>query len=99
MRLAGILIILIFQNEITIKNILQYIKGTRDKGLFLKSANVLNMDFYVESEFSGLWHVENPTEYIIIKSCSEYAIALSRCPMIWASKLHQMVALSTNERE
>ena len=46
--------------NISIKRIYWYINKTRYKGLISKPTNFLNMDFYVDVNFAGLWHVENP---------------------------------------
>ena len=46
--------------DITIKRIFRYLKVTRDEGLVFNPTNILNIYFYADSEFSGLWHVENP---------------------------------------
>ena len=86
-------------HEIAIKRICRYLKGTRTEGLTFQPTNVLNMDCYVDADFAGLWNVEDPEMALSVKSRTGYVITLAGCPMVWASKLQQMVALSTTESE
>ena len=49
---------------------------------------------YVDAKFSGLWNVDKTEESIGVKSHTGYVINLDVYPLVWASKLQQMVALS-----
>ena len=82
-----------------IKHIYQYLMGTIYKRLTFKANNILNMDFYVDKNFTGLWHVQNHEESIIVKQCARYFITLSVCPMLWNSKIQKKMALSITERK
>ena len=57
------------------------------------------MDCYVDADFAGLWNIEDSEDPSCVKSRTGYFITLAGCPMIWGSKLQQMVALSTTEAE
>lgn len=86
-------------HEVAVKRICRYLKQTRLEGLMFTPIDVLNMDCYVDADFAGLWNAEDPNDPNCVKSRTGYIITLAGCPMIWGSKLQQMVALSTTEAE
>ena len=86
-------------HEVAVKRICRYLKQTRLEGLTFTPTNALHMDCYVDADFAGLWNVEDPNDPNCVKSRTGYIITLAGCPMIWGSKLQQMIALSTTEAE
>ena len=73
--------------------------GTIYKRLTFKPNNILDMDLYVDNNFTGLCYVYNHEEYIIVKQCARYFITLSVCLMLWNSKIQKIMALSMTERK
>jgi len=84
-------------HELALIRIGQYLKGTIDKGISMKPIDTgeFRLDVYVDSDFMGLYGKEKRTDADNVKSRTGYAITLNDCPMIWASKLQEGVALST----
>ena len=80
-----------------IKRILRYLKGTRYKGLFFNPTDDLKVDCYVDTDFAGLWEVEDNQDPLCVKSRSGYLLTFMGCPFSWMSKLQTQVALSTME--
>jgi hypothetical protein len=82
-----------------IKGIIRYLKGTRDKGLYMKPYGDYQVNCYVDADFAGLWGKENDQDPISVKSRSRYIITFMTCSILWSSKLQSQVALSTMEAE
>jgi len=82
-----------------VKHILRYLQGTRDKGLYFRPTRALTLDCYVDSDFGGLYGVENDQEPVCVKSRTGYVIMFRGCPLLWVSKLQTQIALSTMEAE
>jgi hypothetical protein len=74
-----------------------YLKGTQDKGLILKPSGILNIDCYVDADFTGLWPHEDKDDPMCIKSRTGFVICIFDCPVIWSSKLQTDIATSTME--
>jgi hypothetical protein len=80
----------------------QYLKGTADKGLILKSLigdQRLNIDCYVDADFAGLWGYEDKQDPSCVKSRTGFVILIADCPVVWSSKLQSDIATSTMEAE
>ena len=86
-------------HEQAVKRICRYLKATKNQGLTFTPTSVLDMDCYVDADFAGLWNIEDSEDPSCVKSRTGYFITLAGCPMIWGSKLQQMIALSTTEAE
>jgi hypothetical protein len=86
-------------HEIALEHIGRYLKGTIDQGLVLRPDGTLNIDNYVDADFAGLWPYEDKQDPSCVKSRMGFAICISSCPIIWQSKLQDMIALSTMEAE
>ena len=82
-----------------VKQIVRYLKATRDRGLILKPDKSLALDSYVDADFAGLYAVEDHTDPVCVKSRTGYFIMLGGCPLVWKSRLQQLIALSTTEAE
>ena len=75
----------------------QYLKKTRTQGIIYKpfDSTHLEMDVHVDSDFLGIYGKELRTDPDNVKSRMGYVISLNSCPIIWASKLMEQIALST----
>ena len=89
-----------------VKHLLRYLKGTDTQGITfqlptapLHTLKTLLLEDYVDSDFAGLYRVENPESSISAKSRTGYIIFLCGCPLIWKSQLQSSIALSTQEAE
>ena len=82
-----------------VKMIVRYLKATKDRGLILKPDKSLALDSYVDADFAGLYGVEDRTDPVCVKSRTGYFIMIGGCPLVWKSKLQQLIALSTTEAE
>jgi hypothetical protein len=82
-----------------IKTILRYLKETRTQGLIMKPTKGLTVDCYVDASFASLWDVEDKQDSTCVKSRTGFVIMIAGCPLLWASKLQTMIALSTTEAE
>jgi hypothetical protein len=51
-------------HAVGIKRILRYIKGTKDKGIYFTPDGTENIDCYVDSDFAGLFSVEDKQQPI-----------------------------------
>jgi hypothetical protein len=84
-------------HAVAIKRILRYIKGTKDKGIYFKSDGTDKIDCCVDSDFAGLFSVEDKQQPISAKSRTGYVILYSGVPILWVSKMQNQIALSTME--
>ena len=49
------------------KIILQYLQGTKDKGMTIHPSTQFNVDCYVDADFGGLWGSEDNQDPISVK--------------------------------
>ena len=59
----------------------------------------LNIDYYVDSDFAGLWRYEDSQDPTCVRSRTGYTIMIGGYPVLWSSKLQTKIALSTMEAE
>jgi hypothetical protein len=82
-----------------VKRIGKYLLATKDKGMILNPKDH-SFDCWVDADFIGNWdRVYADVDPGTAKSRAGYIITYGACPIIWASKLMQEVALSTAEAE
>ena len=86
-------------HEKALKRIGRYLQGTRDKGLIMKPTTELNVDCYVDSDFTGLWGYEDDQDPTCVRSRTGYIITIGGCPVLLSSKLQTEIALSIMEAE
>ena len=86
-------------HEKALKRIARYLKGTRTRGMVIRPKPDLSMDLYADSDFAGLWSSEDPNDSTSVKSRTGYILTLGGTPVLWASKLQSLIALSTAEAE
>ena len=78
----------------------RYLAGTKNKGLIFKPDANESFDVYCDADFSGNWDREEAdTDPDTARSRSGYVISYAGCPIIWASKLQSLIALSSTESE
>ena len=83
-----------------VRNIVKYLKGTSDKGIYFDPNTNASFEVYVDADFCGNWQKESAQfDQSTAKSRSGYVISLYDCPLIWFSKLQTQCALSTTEAE
>ena len=80
----------------------RYLKGTRTQGT-IYNPNSDTFDCFVDANFAGDWDKEaaaaDPDDSYFAKSRTGYVIRYAGCPIIWASKLQSVIALSSTEAE
>ncbi len=82
-----------------VKRIAKYLQGTKDQGIILNPLDH-SFDCYVDADFVGNWNrVTADVDPSTAKSRTGYITMYAGCPISWASKLQQEVALSTTEAE
>ena len=82
-----------------VKRIGKYLLATKDEGMILNPKNH-SFDCWVDADFVGNWdRVYADVDPGTAKSRAGYIITYGACPIVWASKLMQEVALSTAEAE
>ncbi len=80
--------------------LVKYLKRTKNLGLKFKPNPKQGFDCFCDADFSGNWNkLLAPTDPSTAKSRSGWIILYAACPIIWASKLQSLVALSTTEAE
>jgi len=80
--------------------LIRYLKLTRDIGLRFSPKPDRGFDCYADADFAGNWNrALAPMDPSTAKSRSGWIVFYAGCPVIWASKLQSMVALSTTEAE
>ena len=87
-------------HEQALKRIGRYLLGTKTRGLILDpKRNDLGIDLFVDADFAGLWSYEDPQDPSCVKSRTGFVIQIAGCPVMWASRLQQEIALSTMQAE
>lgn len=71
-----------WSHELALEQIVQYLMGTKEKGLIVKPSNKLSISAYIDDDFAGLWGYQDKMNPISVKSRSGYVICVSDCPVI-----------------
>ena len=87
------------QHAEALKRICRYLLRTKDKGLVLKPDPTRGLECYVDADWAGSWQHRSCTDPMSAKSRTGYIILYAGCPIVWASKMQTLVALSTTEAE
>jgi hypothetical protein len=83
-----------------VKQIVQYLKGTGDKGMIFTTMDEASVDCYVDSDFAGGFNKEgNMQDPAMAHSCTGYIMFAYGVPICWGSRLQTEIALSTVESE
>jgi hypothetical protein len=86
-------------HEIAVKRIGRYLKRTSTQGLILEPDMGKGFECYVDADWAGNWDKRFATDPASVFSRTGYVILYAGCPIIWASKMQSVVALSTTEAE
>ena len=88
-------------HEIAVKRIARYLKGTSHRGYKIRSGLEKKLDCYVDADFCGMWMQQDDDgeDATICRSRTGYVIVFAGSPLLWASKLQSVTALSTTEAE
>jgi hypothetical protein len=83
-----------------VERIAKYLRDTRTEGVILSPNTDKNFEVFADADFAGNWYkptaAEDPST---AKSRTGYVVRYAGCPVIWASKLQTMIALSSCEAE
>ena len=77
------------------KRICRYLQGTKDNGLVFNPSKKLVVDCYAGANFAGLWGHEDPHDPIFDRSRTGFVVTFANCPLLWVSKIHTDIDLST----
>ena len=86
-------------HERAVMRIGEFLLGNRDKGLNLTPDKSKEIECYVDADFAGSWYRADAIYHENVLSRTGYMIFYYECPVIWCSKLHIKIALSTAEVE
>jgi KUP system potassium uptake protein len=82
-----------------VKRIGRYLLGTKDKGYVVRPDPTKSFECYVDADYCGNWDPLKAEDPNTAKSRSGYVIMYHGCPVVWASRLQTVFALSTAEAE
>jgi len=82
-----------------VKRIGRYLLGTRGKGVVLRPDKTKSFECYVDADYCGNWNPLVTDDPSTAKSRTGYVITYLGCPIVWASRLQTVFALSTSEAE
>jgi hypothetical protein len=84
-------------HERAVKRICRYLYGTRDKGLILEPDLSKGFECHVDADWAGTWHTNYAGDTSTALSRTSFIIKYAGCPLVWASKMQTLIALSTTE--
>ena len=87
------------EHEEAVKRICRYLLRTKDKGLVFKPDLSRGLECYVDADWAGSWKRRSAHDPMLAHSCTRLVIMYAGCPIVWASKMQLLVALSTTEAE
>jgi hypothetical protein len=82
-----------------IKSICRYLLKTKDDGMILKPDKSRGLECYADADWAGSWNDRSSSDPLSSHSRTGFVILYAGCPIIWASKMQQLIALSTTEAE
>ena len=88
-----------YSHKEAVNQICRYLQGVKDKGMTFQPNTNIQIDCYVDSNFSVLWNYDNDQDPVCVKSKTSYVLTLGVCPIQWSSKIQSKIALSTTEAE
>ena len=66
----------------------------------MRPEDILLLQCYADADYCGLWEKERATyDDTTARSRTGYIILLAGCPLVWASKLQDVISLGTTEAE
>ena len=82
-----------------VKRIGRYLLGTRGKGFIMRPDPSKSFECWVDADYRGNWNLLVTEDPNTAKSRSGYVITYHGVPLVWASRLQTVFALSTAEAE
>ncbi len=83
-----------------VRYIERYLSGTKDKGINMMPSTKQGFQCFVDASHAGDWKQQSARDDpVTAKSRTGYVITFADCPIMWASKLQTVIALSTTEAE
>ena len=82
-----------------LKQILQHLKGTMDKGTIMRPKGDLNLKCWTDADFAGLHCGDGNSNPTSARSKTDQIIALSGVPLHWKAVLQQQTCTSSFESE
>lgn len=87
------------QHAEAVKRICRYLLRTKDNGLVFRPDRTRGLECFVDADWAGSWRRRSCTDPLSARSRTGYIILYAGCPIVWASKMQTLVALSTTEAE
>ena len=87
------------QHATAVKRICRYLLKTKDRGLIMRPDKTRGLECYVDADWAGSWQHRSCHDPTSARSRTGYVIMYAGCPIVWALKMHTLVALSTTEAE
>lgn len=87
------------EHEEAVKRICRYLLNTKNDGLVMKPDKSRGLECYVDADWAGSWLDRSSHDPLSSHSRTGFVILYAGCPIIWASKMQQLIALSTTEAE
>jgi hypothetical protein len=87
------------EHEEVFKRICRYLMKTKDKCLTLKPDRSRELECFVDADWARSWQNRSCNDPLSAHSRTGYVIMYNGCPIIWASKIQPLIALSTTEAE
>ena len=67
--------------------IFYYLKENCEYGSILKPNNNMQVYWFLDLDFVGIYEYEDPDDPIYVESRTGYVIKFSICPIVWVSKI------------
>ena len=77
----------------------RYLKGTIDKGIIMSPNDSVDLQLFVDADFSGNWTQLESNDRDSARSRHGYIITYNGCPLLWKSQMQTEIALSSTESE
>src|SRR5687768_11048686 len=78
-----------------LKQIVCYLHSTPDKSIIMHPQTAKGLECYVDANFAGGFMPNSASDATSCLSCTRFFINFANCPIVWASKLQPIIALST----
>ena len=87
------------EHEEAVKRICRYLLRTKDKGLVFRPDPKRGLECFVDADWAGSWQHRSANDPLSAHSRTGFVIMYAGCPIVWASKMQTLIALSTTEAE
>lgn len=87
------------EHEEAVKRICRYLARTKDKGIVFRPDPTRGLECFVDADWAGSWQHKSGNDPLSAHSRTGFVIMYAGCPIVWASKMQTLIALSTTEAE